>query len=403
MERKLWDGWKKLIWVVFMMVIVLCKENVVLAAEKTTNLENLGAAKSVTTDAYHFNVRLSEGKFYFTWNVTDKSAVYTVEYSIIPTAGFLAETMYEVVPTDEGKMCYSAPASPYNFNTPLYFRVKQQTTTVVYSEVLEFNWPVHTVTFMDGNKVVSKQEVYEGASASAPSPVKNGYKLSWNGNYSNVTSDVTVYAVWTKIEMDEDVEDNADNQNDDDLTTEAEADNHTDVIESVALKGISNKIAAGKKIKLNAVIAPADAANQTLIWKSSNPKYATVSSNGLVTTKKKGAGKTVTISAATKDGSDIVATYKIKIVKHAVKSVKITTKSKVVKAGKKLSLKASVKTTGKTANKTLTWTSSNPKYATVSKKGVVKTTKQGKGKTVKITAKATDGTGKKAVIKIKIK
>lgn len=169
------------------------------------------------------------------------------------------------------------------------------------------------------------------------------------------------------------------------------------------MKGISNKIAAGKKIKLKAVITPADAANQTLVWKSSNPKYATVSSNGLVTTKKKGAGKTVTILAATKDSSDIVATYKIKIVKHAVKSVKITTKSKTVKAGKKLSLKASVKTTGKTANKTLTWSSSNTKYATVSKKGVVKATKQGKGKTVKITAKATDGTGKKAVIKIRIK
>lgn len=33
----------------------------------------------------------------------------------------------------------------------------------------------------------------------------------------------------------------------------------------------------------------------------------------------------------------------------------------------------------------------------------MKATKQGKGKTVKITAKATDGTGKKAVIKIRIK
>lgn len=201
-----------------------------------------------------------------------------------------------------------------------------------------------------------------------------------------------------------DTENNADNKQDDnDSITEDGTDDDTDVIESVSLKGISNKIAAGKKIKLSATIVPADAANQKLTWKSSNVKYATVSSNGLVTTKKKGAGKTVTISAATKDGSDIVATYKIKIVKHAVKSVKITAKSKTVKAGKKLSLKAHVKTTGKTANKTLTWTSSNEKYATVSKKGVVKTTKQGKGKTVKITAKATDGTGKKAVVKIRIK
>lgn len=42
-------------------------------------------------------------------------------------------------------------------------------------------------------------------------------------------------------------------------------------------------------------------------------------------------------------------------------------------------------------------------YATVNSKGVVKTKKAGKGKTVKITAQATDGTGKKATVKIKIK
>ena len=43
------------------------------------------------------------------------------------------------------------------------------------------------------------------------------------------------------------------------------------------------------------------------------------------------------------------------------------------------------------------------RYATVNSKGVVTTKKAGKGKTVKITATATDGSGKKATIKIKIK
>lgn len=174
-------------------------------------------------------------------------------------------------------------------------------------------------------------------------------------------------------------------------------------VKKVKLSGISKKIAAGKKIRLTAKLTPSDASNQTLKWTSSNKKYATVSSTGVVTTKKKGAGKTVTIKAATQDGSKIVASYKIKLVKHAVKSIKLKAKSKTVKAGKKLTIKATVKTTGKTANKTLQWSSSNTKYATVSGKGVVKAKKAGKGKTVKITAWATDGTGKKAVIKIKIK
>ena len=62
-----------------------------------------------------------------------------------------------------------------------------------------------------------------------------------------------------------------------------------------------------------------------------------------------------------------------------------------------------VKTTGKKANKKLVWTTSNKKYATVNSKGVVTAKKAGKGRTVKITAKATDGSKKSASVKIKIK
>ena len=54
-------------------------------------------------------------------------------------------------------------------------------------------------------------------------------------------------------------------------------------------------------------------------------------------------------------------------------------------------------------NKQLAWNSSNSKYATVTAKGKVTAKKAGKGKTVKITAKATDGSGIKKTIKIKIK
>ena len=57
----------------------------------------------------------------------------------------------------------------------------------------------------------------------------------------------------------------------------------------------------------------------------------------------------------------------------------------------------------KNVNKKLTYKTSNKKYATVNAKGVVTTKKAGKGKTVKITATATDGSGKKATIKIKIR
>lgn len=173
-------------------------------------------------------------------------------------------------------------------------------------------------------------------------------------------------------------------------------------VSKISISGISKKIAAGKKVQLTAKVTPENATNKAVTWKTSNKKYATVNSKGKVTLKKAGIGKTVTITATANDGSNKKATYKIKIMKHAVKSVKIKSSTKTVKAGKSLKLKATVTTTGKSVNKTLQWTSSNTKYATVSKKGVVKTKKAGKGKTVTITATSTDGTNKKAKIKIKI-
>ena len=174
-------------------------------------------------------------------------------------------------------------------------------------------------------------------------------------------------------------------------------------VSKITVSGMSKKIVAGKKITLTTEVLPADASNKAVTWTSSNTKYATVNSKGVVTTKKKGIGKNVVITATAADGSGVKAAYKIKIIKDKVKSVKLKASNKSVKAGKKVIVKATVKTTGKTANKALEWTSSNTKYATVSSKGVVTTKKEGKGKTVKITAKATDGTGKKATIKITIK
>ena len=127
---------------------------------------------------------------------------------------------------------------------------------------------------------------------------------------------------------------------------------------------------------------------------------ATVSSDGTVKTNAKAGGKSVTITAKAANG--IQGTYKITVMKGAVTKVTIKGAKKSMKVGKTMKLKAKVKAK-KGANKKIQWTSSNTKWATVSSSGQVKALKAGKGKTVKITAMATDGTGKKKVVKIKIK
>ena len=162
------------------------------------------------------------------------------------------------------------------------------------------------------------------------------------------------------------------------------------------ISSISDKIASGKKIKLTTNL-PKDKVK----WTTSNSKLATVDKNGVVKINKKAAGKKVTITAIATDGSGKKKTFVIRVMKGEVKKITIKGK-KSVKAGKTVKLKAVVKAS-KGANKKLRWTSNNTRYATVTSSGKVKTKKAGKKKIIKITAMATDGSNKKATIKIKLK
>ena len=182
----------------------------------------------------------------------------------------------------------------------------------------------------------------------------------------------------------------------------ADSKNNTNIkVKKINLKGLSTKIAAGKKLKLTVTVTPYNAKNKKLRWSSNNTKVAKVTQSGIVTMIKKSGGKKAVITAVATDGSRVKAFWKVTSMKGIVKNIKLTG-VKTVKAGKSVKLKATVKATKK-ANKKLLWTSSNKKYATVNGKGVVKMKKAGKGKKVKITATATDGSGKKSTVTIKIK
>ncbi len=55
----------------------------------------------------------------------------------------------------------------------------------------------YTVTFKDGESVAKTETVNHGAGATAPTLTKEGYTLSWDKAFNNVTSDLTVNAIWT--------------------------------------------------------------------------------------------------------------------------------------------------------------------------------------------------------------
>ena len=66
-------------------------------------------------------------------------------------------------------------------------------------------------------------------------------------------------------------------------------------------------------MKLAAKVKAEKGANKKIKWKSSNTKYATVSSAGKVKAKKAGKKKTVKITAMATDGTNKKATVTIKI------------------------------------------------------------------------------------------
>ena len=172
-------------------------------------------------------------------------------------------------------------------------------------------------------------------------------------------------------------------------------------VKRMRIRAVSGRIAAGKKIQLHVETIPANAHLPKLVWSSSNPKLAAVDQTGAVSLKKKAGGKKVVITAAATDGSGIRASCTIKVMKGSVKKITISGK-RPVKAGKSLKLTAKVKAS-KGANRKLEWSSSNKAFAEVTPSGVVKTKKAGKGKKVRITASATDGSNKKASVTIRIK
>lgn len=181
------------------------------------------------------------------------------------------------------------------------------------------------------------------------------------------------------------------------VTDIVEADAADQKTTSVELNYHTYVLKPKQTVKLKAVCLPKNAKKRTVKWKTSNKSVATVSSLGKVTAKKKGTAK---IMAVARDGSGRKAVCKIKVTKKITKIKKISLSASAKKAEPGTTVK--IKTVLKPAKptlKTLKWESSDPKTASVDQKGVVKTYTEG---TVKITAKAQDGSGKKAVYTLKI-
>ncbi len=84
------------------------------------------------------------------------------------------------------------------------------------------------------------------------------------------------------------------------------------IVKKVSISG-KKSVKAGKSLQLKGKVTASKGANKALAWKSSNTKYATVSSAGKVKAKAAGKGKKVKITAQATDGSGKKKTITVKI------------------------------------------------------------------------------------------
>ena len=182
---------------------------------------------------------------------------------------------------------------------------------------------------------------------------------------------------------------------DDEVTDQVTPQNETKPLYTkITLNNNKVTLKVGQIYSLKATATPSNV-DDTITWSSSRANVASVSSNGVVTTKSIG---TTVITATNSDktvSSECVITVKAKEV--AVTSLSITKKDISLSPGKTYTISYKINPSNAT-NKKVTFRSSNTDVATVSAKGVITAKKEGNASIIVVTA-----SGKKTqIIKVKI-
>lgn len=170
------------------------------------------------------------------------------------------------------------------------------------------------------------------------------------------------------------------------------APNQPVAVKRVKLNRTKANLKLGKTLNLTASLHPLGATG-SVTWSSSKPKVASVSADGQVRALK--AGKT-TITARASNGKK--ASCVVRVVRPTVKKIHLHTKKLTVDIGSKTSLRYTLKP--QNAASAVKCTSSKPKVAKVTKKGVIRAKKAG---TTIITVKAANGVSAKCKVTVRPK
>ncbi len=133
---------------------------------------------------------------------------------------------------------------------------------------------------------------------------------------------------------------------------------------SVTVSPATASLKAGETVMLTATILPEDTTDKTVVWSSSDETIATVAADGTVTAVAVGEA-TITATCGT-----VNATSTITVVPTLAEKVTVSPETARINVGETKALAATVMP-ATTTDKTVTWSSSDEKIATVDENGVV--------------------------------
>ena len=138
------------------------------------------------------------------------------------------------------------------------------------------------------------------------------------------------------------------------------------LVTGVTLNKSTLELAVRETETLIATVAPVNATNQNVTWKSRNTEFATVDANGVVTAV---AAGTATITVTTKDGAH-TADAIVTVITVPVTDIRLSKEEFSFFRGQTETLTATIIPANAT-NQAVMWQSGNPSVATVDDNGVV--------------------------------
>lgn len=164
--------------------------------------------------------------------------------------------------------------------------------------------------------------------------------------------------------------------------------------EAISLDKAEITVSTGKSGMLKATVLPKDASDKGVIWTSSDERIATVNQQGRVTGVARGDCEIIAVSRSMGEAVQAKATV------HVQQPIKKVTfgDAPVIYAGESAKLTWSIEPSDAT-NQALKFTSGNKKVLTVDEDGTIYGLKAGE---TFVNAVTTDGTNKRARIKIKV-